>query len=193
MNPSWTAPARIAAWSSLKNPERTGTERTSAITMGAPEQRVGATAVETSAFVAGAATGRGPHRRDLVGGRHVEAMAHEQQRSVVLFPIVARHAVDGDHDIKVIEERVPCRRLDASLGGAPSDHDGLDPIAAQQHLEVGAPERARSVFAHHQLITTGCKRLDKVVARCAVDGVTQRSTATAFPGMHAEVEADLSR
>ena len=96
VNPSCTAPARIAAWSSAKKPARTGTVRTSAIL------EFGAVACErlplqTLEILESAVV-------------QVEPMTHEQQRCLVLLPVIARDAVDCDHDVQIVEHRVAsCR------------------------------------------------------------------------------------
>ena len=109
VNPSCIAPARIAAWSSAKNPVRTGTVRTSAISWELLAAGWRDT-VETSASVAGATTAASHTGGDLFSGGHVEPMAHEQQRCLVLLSVVARDAVDGDDDVVVVEHCVARRR-----------------------------------------------------------------------------------
>ena len=57
-------------------------------------------------------------REHLLCRRDVEPVAHQQQRRLVLAPVVAGDAVLGDHDVVVVEQRVAGGRLDAPLGRA---------------------------------------------------------------------------
>src|SRR5262249_3940267 len=84
----------------------------------------------------GTTAAAGPHVLDLRGRRQVEPVPHEQQRRVVLRPVVAAHAVLSDDHIVVGEHRVPGRRFDAALGGAAAHDHGRDAVAAQQQLQV---------------------------------------------------------
>src|SRR5262249_44772428 len=125
----------------------------------------------------GTTAAAGPHVLDLRGGGHVEPVPHEQQRRVVLRPVVAAHAVLSDDHIVVGEHRIPGRRFDAALRGAAAHDHGRDAVAAQQQLQVGAPERAGPVLGHHQLAGPGRQLGHERVPRRARHGVPQRRPA----------------
>jgi len=64
----------------------------------------------------------------------------------MLLWVVARHAIlDHDH-VVVVEERIAGCRLDASLRCASGDDYCLNPVTAENHVEVSTPEPARSIL-----------------------------------------------
>src|SRR5580704_17534076 len=94
-------------------------------------------------------SGRRPELADHVRGRQVEPPGHEVHRCLMLGRIVAGDRVGDNDDVVIGEHRVTRRGLHAALGRAPGHHHGLDPVAAQEQVEIGAPERAGPVLLHH--------------------------------------------
>ena len=129
--------------------------------------------------------------QDVLAGGQVESVRHEEHRGVMLGLVVAGHAVLGDDHVVVAEHRVPGGRLDAPLGRAASDHDRLDAVTAQQHGEVGAPERARPVLLDHQLAVPRLQPGTIFWPSRPVDRVRQRRGLAVVPVVQPEVEPDL--
>src|SRR5919109_2101153 len=61
------------------------------------------------------APGGVPHCGDRRTTRHVEPMAHQEHRRIVLLLVIAADAVVRDHDVVVAEHRIPRRRLHTAL------------------------------------------------------------------------------
>ncbi len=136
---------------------------------------------------------RPPYRLNLIAGCHVEPVPHQQHRGLVLSPVVAGDAVFRDHDVEIVEHGVACRGLDTALRRASADHDRLDAIAAQEHVEVGSPEAARPILAHHELILERREFSGELVPRRTGKCVAQRRLVATSVLVHSEVEPDLGR
>src|ERR1700722_2952887 len=101
-------------------------------------------------------------------------MSHEQHRRVMLLTVVARNAVRRDHDVEVAEHGIARSRLDTPLRRTATDHHCFDAVAAQEHVEVGAEECARTVLWNDELFREWGKPGNEIMAGRTRCGVAQR-------------------
>jgi len=88
-------------------------------------------------------------------GGHIEPVPHQEHRGVMLGAVVACDAIFRNHYVEIIEHRVARRRFDAAFRRASADHDRLDAVAAQEHVEVVPQKPAGAILRTTSSFSSG--------------------------------------
>src|SRR6266536_2301867 len=134
---------------------------------------------------------RSPYILDRGRRCHVEAVPHEDHGGVVLLLVVAAHAILSEDHIVVAEHRVTGGGLYAAFCRAAAHDHRFDAVAAEQQLQVRAPECAGTILRHDQLIRQRRQIPHECVPGRARDRVPQRRAIASHRLVHPEVEPDL--
>lgn len=107
--------------------------------------------------------------------------------------VVAGHTIFDDHGIVIIEQCVPCCRLDASFGGASGDHDSFDAVTPEKHIQISSPERAGPVLFDDHLVSSWREFGYPVCTLRSLNGVSKWLRLPQKPLANQEIKPHLGR